>query len=420
MCVIINKEAGKSFSKAQIEAAATRNAHGYGAMWFDPEVRRIKTEKRLFSSPSDIMTLFEDAHKDKHIAFHFRLATHGSKTDANCHPFQVLSLEEDGVDMYMMHNGVISWVTREGDITDSEAFATKYLKPILKLNPLLVESPEFKKLISEAIGGSKLLFMYTSGDSYKVSIINESLGAKLNECWVSNTHSLSTYSPTTYTGNYSYAGRGYGDSFRWDGSQDYEMKKGDAVLVIPDAVTGEMFYGEIIQIGPCRVRWKEGGEICEDMFTPDGEVTRQSLNFKGYCFIPLETKRRKYLDEKAHAALINSKLEEAVQEQKKSENTPAVIAADEVDDDDDYGYEPEIHEFRHGVTIDFNNPELSSYTDDTNKTVSLMQLYDLSPVDRYIWFSKNPDSSFAVFQDLLEFCAETQIIEKTEGACHVN
>lgn len=124
------------------------------------------------------------------IAFHFRIATHGTVSSDNTHPFLIND------ELAMMHNGVINKVNKyighDENITDSEAFARRFVRdPFSSITITCLKSGQpINELYAEYIGsGNKLLFMDKYGD---VAIINESAGTWISEgvgsgMWFSNT-----------------------------------------------------------------------------------------------------------------------------------------------------------------------------------------------------------------------------------------
>jgi hypothetical protein len=178
------------------------------------------------------------------------MTTDGSNHLDNIHPYKVLSIDDgDSIDLYMMHNGIISecrpaisyvggksfqnsynwkgsyldadYIDADDDTSvknggiqervqpsDTQIFINEYLKPLLKQTPELLYTQSLQKLIKGFIGtGNKLIFLDSNS---KVTIINENQGTQLPEtqggCWISNTYShlpriVYTYSNTNNTTN---------------------------------------------------------------------------------------------------------------------------------------------------------------------------------------------------------------------------
>lgn len=204
MCLIVYKQNEESkFSNHQFKSMVTRNQDGLGIMW--RENGRVLTEK-VVGSKADQFALWQK-HRDKEeYAMHARLRTHGDVNEINCHPYEVLNMDKgDPIDLYMMHNGVISDAPNiYNNMSDTWHFVEYFIKPIAKMHlDELWNDKDLQVWISKKVGGSKLLFMRSDevkGNS--VLIFNYSLGTVDNKCWLSNTHSNS------HTGFY-YTGEGF-------------------------------------------------------------------------------------------------------------------------------------------------------------------------------------------------------------------
>ena len=118
MCVIIYKPAGtKNPTDKVLQKCLESNKNGFGVM--QREGDRILIKKGLFDI-KEITRLVNRVPKSAEAAYHFRLATHGNISAANCHPFPISRFNEalrqtEGVfDSGLVHNGVIHDFTRSG------------------------------------------------------------------------------------------------------------------------------------------------------------------------------------------------------------------------------------------------------------------------------------------------------------------
>lgn len=198
MCVIIYKPQEGELTQDDFENAVDTNSDGIGIMYV--EEGRVHVYKAV-GKLEDQQPLY-DMFIDKPTAcMHLRLKTHGLITEDNCHPYKVLSIDDDDpIDLYMMHNGVISSYREvDKDMSDTWNFIEATLKPLLKIDHTLIYNTEFQDLIEGYIGSSKLVFL---DDTENIIIINEDAGSQRKGCWVSNTHSFTA--KTTYYNNYSY------------------------------------------------------------------------------------------------------------------------------------------------------------------------------------------------------------------------
>lgn len=120
MCIIIVKPQGvKLPSDNLLRRAATYNHDGFGFMTEDGVVYH-SMDINLF-----LAVLHRCESKDKAIAIHFRMATHGSVSLKNCHPFTYKN------EVIMMHNGVLP-IESKNDKTDSEIYLHKVGAKVLR------------------------------------------------------------------------------------------------------------------------------------------------------------------------------------------------------------------------------------------------------------------------------------------------
>ena len=205
MCLIVWKEGDNAyFTNRQFKNMISRNSDGLGVMW--RENGRVLVEKVL-GSPKDKFKLFQKHRTKPYFAMHARYKTHGLINLDNCHPYEILNIDKgDPIDLYLMHNGVLSDVPdTKNDMSDTWHFVEYVIKPIAKTNlALLWDSEEFQAWLSKKLGGSKLLLMRsdTSEDQSPVLIFNAQAGTKEAGCWLSNSHSTASYTPhkTHYIG----------------------------------------------------------------------------------------------------------------------------------------------------------------------------------------------------------------------------
>ena len=156
MCVIVLKFKGADFpSKNVIKACMKANPDGYAAAWNqDGRLQTFRTmdEAAMLAKYDEIRRLDP---KTTGLVFHARIATHGSKTLANCHCWT----NDDGT-LAFAHNGVLSNIGNRDDMTDSETFFRDYFLPVMEGCGL----PVATKVANAVIGGSKFAFMFPSGE----------------------------------------------------------------------------------------------------------------------------------------------------------------------------------------------------------------------------------------------------------------
>ena len=132
MCIIIAKPAGQNLPPlSHIENSFINNPDGFACIW--EQKGKIKQYKTL--EYSDCISFYcnllknKEAWVDTPFSFHFRFATHGSKTIDNCHAY----VDDNNV-IGFQHNGVLSYrVPKEQDITDSEYFFRNIFLPIFRM-----------------------------------------------------------------------------------------------------------------------------------------------------------------------------------------------------------------------------------------------------------------------------------------------
>lgn len=187
MCLIVVSDDGKLLDEDRFKASHTHNPDGMGLMFVDGgRVHAFKTMDPLEKK----LAHYHELVKDRPHVLHHRFATHGSKTLAMCHPFKVLDKDHHGIDLFMMHNGVLA-----GDVpvhrknkSDTWHFVRDFLKPVLTKHPTMLRNRGFRRLLSGFIGNSnKLVFMDSDG---LINIINPQAGDWKDGFWFSNTYSL--------------------------------------------------------------------------------------------------------------------------------------------------------------------------------------------------------------------------------------
>jgi len=186
MCLIINKPAGVSFSDTWLQDFFGYNQDGYGILVSDGA--KIAVFK---NATPKVEEFIEDMNtiKDNEALIHLRMRTHGDIDKANTHPYKILSKEKSGVDLWVMHNGILSNAASDRkEMSDTWHYIRDTLQPILEECPSLLQNQAFQALIGEHIGNNRLAFMDNLG---RITIINEKQGVQFNKCWLSNTYAWS-------------------------------------------------------------------------------------------------------------------------------------------------------------------------------------------------------------------------------------
>lgn len=198
MCLIIDKPAGKKLERGVLERSLSRNPDGWGLMYAD--AGSIIVHKGLL--PTEFLRIAYSIPKTAHVVYHHRLATHGSKTMDNCHPFPVTD------DIYMMHNGILGITTTlEHDKTDSYHFARYVLRPMLMNDPSLFGTARFADLIESLIDKDKIVLLRADGACQRIGE-----GVERKGLWYSNEYSFRDYAIRFYDKS-GYASYNYADSY---------------------------------------------------------------------------------------------------------------------------------------------------------------------------------------------------------------
>ena len=170
-----------------LECAYHTNRNGAGFMWVeDGAVKVWKDPNAKFDA---VQAQYEKL-LGRNFAIHLRFSTHGKIDTENTHPMRVLRAADHGIDLFMMHNGVMSDVPiKAKDRSDTWHFVQNFLKPMLMAQPKLIYKPSFQEMLGKYIGGgNKLLFLDNHG---RVVIINPKSGSQHESgCWISNTYSI--------------------------------------------------------------------------------------------------------------------------------------------------------------------------------------------------------------------------------------
>jgi len=168
------------------------NSDGVGVMYI--EGQSLVIEKCLPKSAEDFVNFYYSHIAGKDCAFHLRMRTHGATDLENCHPYEVLNAKQHGIDLWLMHNGILH-TDNAKDTTKSDTwhYIRDYLRPMLAHNPEFFITPEFSELIGSHIGTSNKFVLMDNQN--RLVTINESAGVYWGGLWLSNTYAW-TASPT--------------------------------------------------------------------------------------------------------------------------------------------------------------------------------------------------------------------------------
>ena len=197
MCLLITQTNNSpALSDDWLNDFYSYNSDGVGVMYSLDN--RLVVEKILPTSADDFVHFYRNHIEGKNCAFHLRMRTHGDTDLTNCHPYEVLSQQEHGVDMWLMHNGILS-TGNASDTSKSDTwhYIRDYLRPMLAGNPAFAFTPEFRHLIGSHIGsGNKFVLMDNFGN---MSTVNQKAGVYWAGLWLSNEYAWTASDTTSQT-----------------------------------------------------------------------------------------------------------------------------------------------------------------------------------------------------------------------------
>jgi hypothetical protein len=204
------------------------------------EGQSLVIEKCLPKSSADFVNFYYSHIAGKDCAFHLRMRTHGATDLENCHPYEVLNAKDHGLDLWLMHNGILH-TDNKNDVSKSDTwhYIRDYLRPMLAKNPEFFTTPEFQDLIESHIGSSNKFVLMDNQN--RLVTINESAGVYWGGLWLSNTYAW-TASPTatkTYDNSpelaqdqvnetpapkQTYISKSFGTAPRWQNNYGYDYE----------------------------------------------------------------------------------------------------------------------------------------------------------------------------------------------------
>lgn len=181
MCIAIYHDAGVCLDANEFRLSWKNNPDGGGFAYIN-SVGRIVTYKTMsFDKMYEAYYEAQARNSESPFLVHFRIATHGTVNEYNCHPFEV------GKDMALIHNGIIPVLISKTDKrSDTRVFVEEYLPRL----PFNWQDDEYLfSMVEEFIGSSKVVLLTNrdSADS-NMYILNESSGHwnTAKNTWYSN------------------------------------------------------------------------------------------------------------------------------------------------------------------------------------------------------------------------------------------
>ena len=197
MCLLITQsEQSPKLSNAWLEDFYDYNGDGVGVMFV--ENGSLIIEKCLPKNAAQFVSFYRAHIEGKNCAFHLRMRTHGATDLENCHPYEVLNRKDHGMDLWLMHNGILS-TGNAADVTKSDTwhYIRDYLRPMLAANPDFAFHPAFAAIVGEHIGAStKFVLMDDAG---RLAVVNQKSGVYWAGLWLSNTYAWTASSNAAKT-----------------------------------------------------------------------------------------------------------------------------------------------------------------------------------------------------------------------------
>jgi predicted glutamine amidotransferase len=199
MCQIMYMPKGSYINKRHVYTSQKNNPHGIGMMWVEGGRVKVYRGKKSYTEIIDELR----KHSRHDLILHMRYATRGSHSNINCHPFKILDYNQDGIDLYMMHNWTLPIGLGKTLHSDSYHLAQELRRYILKHGIESLYNPRNADLLGRVIGVNNRVIFLDSNN--KVTYINKESGLTLGKSvkrWYANRYSLETsYRKKTKTRN---------------------------------------------------------------------------------------------------------------------------------------------------------------------------------------------------------------------------
>jgi predicted glutamine amidotransferase len=203
MCLIIQAKNPQVITDNMMNCAYSNNDDGFGLMFHN----KGKVHIHKIGKPKSFKAIQKvwDSYKnlDTPIGVHFRFNTNGASSKSMSHPFQILSTQENGRDLWVMHNGPqLPTPMIDDNKSDTHQFIKWVLKPQLANEPELLYNNDWQEMLADTIGSDKLLFLDSKTEEF--TIINEQEGKQNDDMWLSNTYSLQPSGAYAMSRDYEY------------------------------------------------------------------------------------------------------------------------------------------------------------------------------------------------------------------------
>ena len=190
MCLILRTPPTDSLTLTEVADVFRRNSDGYGAMWRSP-AGRIHTVAALPRTAVEAHTMAEHAyakaraHGATTVWHHWRMATHGSITLDNTHPFSL------GPYAQLMHNGIVPGM---GDrtVSDTAELASRLAEVLRGMSATdtdtYLQRDDVRAWLNATIGASRVVVL---GPTVDLVVDADRSGVDVGDRWYSNTYAWS-------------------------------------------------------------------------------------------------------------------------------------------------------------------------------------------------------------------------------------
>jgi len=274
MCLLITQNSTSPvLSNEWLTDFHSSNSDGVGVMY--AKDGQLIIEKILPKSAQDFIEFYHSHIKGKNCAYHLRMKTHGHIDLENCHPYEVLNHAQHGIDLWLMHNGILS-TGNKADISKSDTwhYIRDFLRPMLIDNPDFAFHPSFNEIVGSHIGSSnKFVLMDNLG---RQSVINQSSGVFWAGLWLSNTYAWS-------------ASKSASDKPQNSAKEAKKQAKEKPLKFSHKSTYSgwEDYYDGEYRGLNSSYRWEDGDDNAQSYFADDFEIALEEMEimgiFKGQC-----------------------------------------------------------------------------------------------------------------------------------------